>query len=474
MKRNLINGVWRDGADSQANISPANIHDVIGHYARGSAADVAEAAAAARKAAVGWAEATPQVRSDLLARTARSLNDRLDAIGSVLAREEGKTLIEAKAEVARAAQIFSYFSGEALRLTGDSIASVRPNVDIAVTREPLGVVGLITPWNFPIAIPAWKIAPALAYGNTVILKPADLTPACAHILAEILVEAGCPAGVFNLVMGRGSEIGSALTDTADVDGISFTGSSAIGRGIAVRCAERLVRVQLEMGGKNPTIVMDDADLDVTVPACINSAFYSTGQRCTATSRFIVHAAIHDAFVERMCSEMQALVVGDPLDAATQMGPVVSERQLQANLGYVGLAAREGCEVIGGESEPSNGWFQRPAMFLNANNDMRVTREEIFGPCAAVIRVADFDEAIAVANDTEFGLAAGICTTSLRHARAFQRQSSAGMVMTNLPTAGVDYHVPFGGRRASSYGTREQGQYAREFYTEVKTSYCYAG
>ncbi|MCI5096872.1 MAG: aldehyde dehydrogenase family protein, partial [Rhodobacteraceae bacterium] len=398
MKQNLIAGEWLDGPDAVENRNPADIAEVIGTYARASAAQVGDAVMAARAALPGWAGASPQVRSDLLEAVAQQILARKDEIGRMLAREEGKTLAEAVGETARAAQIFRFFAGEAIRVAGDAIASVRPDVDVEVTREPVGVVGLITPWNFPIAIPAWKIAPALAYGNTVVFKPADLTPGSAHLLAEILHGAGVPAGVFNLVMGRGSVVGDAIVSHPQVDAISFTGSVPVGRGLAAQAAQGMKKIQLEMGGKNPMVVLDDADLDVAVPAVLNGAFYSTGQRCTASSRIIVQAGIHDAFVDRLATEAAALIVGNPLDPKTHIGPVVSEKQLANNLEYVDIAAAEGADVIGGHRlrGETEGYFQQPAIFANATNDMRSSREEIFGPCASIIRVSDFEEALAVA------------------------------------------------------------------------------
>ena len=476
MKKNLVAGEWIGASDASENRNPADRTDLIGHFAQGSAETVQAAVEAARGALADWAASTPQRRADLLEAVAQAILARADEIGRLLAREEGKTLAEARGEAVRAGQIFCFLAGEALRICGDAVASVRPGVTIEVTREPVGVVGIITPWNFPIAIPAWKIAPALAYGNTVVMKPADLTPGCAHLLAEILHGAGVPAGVFNLVMGRGAVVGDALVKHPGVDAISFTGSVPVGRALAMEAAKGLKKLQLEMGGKNPMVVLNDADLDIAVEACLNGAFYSTGQRCTASSRLIVEAGIHDAFVERLVAGAQALRVGNPLAAETQVGPVVSEPQLQGNLAFVDLARDEGCEVIGGErlNGEAEGYFQRPAVFLGASNAMRVSREEIFGPCASVIKVDGFEAALAVANDTEFGLSAGICTGSLRHAREFRQRATAGMVMVNLPTAGVDYHVPFGGRKGSSYGQREQGRYAAEFYTAVKTAYEFAG
>ena len=465
-----IGGEWVGDSDVTTNTSPANRDDVIGTYARGDAARVDQAVSAALAAQPGWAAASPQLRHDVLERAGALIVERKDELGRLLAREEGKTIAEAVGETVRASQVFKFFAGEALRNTGDAVASVRPGIDVMIEREAVGVIGLITPWNFPIAIPAWKLAPALAYGNAVVMKPAELTPGCAWELAKILDEAGCPAGVFNLVMGPGSKVGARIVEHEDIAAVSFTGSVATGRQVAVDCAARGKKVQLEMGGKNPMVVVDDADLDVAVSASLNGAFFSTGQRCTASSRLIVTAGIHDAFLDKLTAAAADLVIGDPLDSKTQIGPVVDQGQLDQNLEYLALAATEGCDVRGGGLGNGNGYFMHPAIFAGASNQMRVSREEIFGPMASVIKVADYDEALAVANDTEFGLSSGICTTSLKLATDFRRNAKAGMVMVNLPTAGVDYHVPFGGRKGSSYGPREQGSYAREFYTTVKTSY----
>ena len=465
-----IGGEWVGDSDVTTNTSPANRDDVIGTYARGDAARVDQAVSAALAAQPSWAAASPQLRHDVLERAGALIVERKDELGRLLAREEGKTIAEAVGETVRASQVFKFFAGEALRNTGDAVASVRPGIDVMIEREAVGVIGLITPWNFPIAIPAWKLAPALAYGNAVVMKPAELTPGCAWELAKILDEAGCPAGVFNLVMGPGSKVGARIVEHEDIAAVSFTGSVATGRQVAVDCAARGKKVQLEMGGKNPMVVVDDADLDVAVGAALNGAFFSTGQRCTASSRLIVTAGIHDAFLDRLTAAAADLVIGDPLDAKTQIGPVVDQGQLDQNLEYLALAATEGCDVRGGGLGNGNGYFMHPAIFAGASNQMRVSREEIFGPMASVIRVADYDEALAIANDTEFGLSSGICTTSLKLATHFRRNAKAGMVMVNLPTAGVDYHVPFGGHKGSSYGPREQGSYAREFYTTVKTSY----
>jgi aldehyde dehydrogenase (NAD+) len=472
----LVGGEWVCLGDYHENRNPSDVTDVVGLYSYGDAAGVDAAVAAARAAQPAWRDVTPQVRHDLLDAVGNTLAARAQDIGRMLSREEGKTLAESIGETMRASQVFKFFAGECLRQVGDIQPSVRPDIDVEITREPVGVVGLITPWNFPIAIPAWKIAPALAYGNCVVIKPADLTPGCAHVIAEILVECGCPAGVFNLVLGRGSTVGEALVTHADVDAISFTGSAATGQHIAEVCGKMLKKVQLEMGGKNPMVVMNDADLSVAIPACINGTFFSTGQRCTASSRMIVDSGIHDEFVAEMIKAMELLKVGDALDASTQIGPVVDQKQLHSNLSYIDLARSEASEVIGGEQLDlaKDGFYQAPALFLGTDNSMRINREEIFGPCGSIIKADGFDHALSISNDTKFGLTAGICTQSLKMAREFKRHAEVGMVMVNLPTAGVDYHVAFGGRKGSSYGPREQGRYAAEFYSIVKTSYQFAG
>ncbi|MEZ5910921.1 MAG: aldehyde dehydrogenase family protein [Paracoccaceae bacterium] len=473
--RNYIGGEWVEARASTPNVNPSDISDILGHAAKSYAAMMQAAIDAAHAAEPRWAASTPQQRFDALDFVGTEILARKDELGRLLAREEGKILPEAVGEVARAGQIFKFFAGEALRQTGDRLSSVRPGVEIDVTRQPLGVVGLITPWNFPIAIPAWKIAPALAHGNTVVLKPADLVPASAHALIEILSRAGLPDGVINVVFGRGSELGPVLTGSPKVAGISFTGSVGTGRGIAATCGANLKKCQLEMGGKNPMVVLDDADLDLAVEASLNGAFYSTGQRCTASSRLIVTEGIHDRFVAALTERARALKVGPALEPGSQMGPVVDERQMAQNMRFIDIAREEGGKVTGGErlNAATEGYFMAPALVTDTTNSMRINREEVFGPVASVIRVKDYDEALAVANDTEFGLSAGICTTSLKHAHHFRAHAQAGMVMVNLPTAGVDYHVPFGGTKGSSFGPREQGRHAAEFYTTVKTAYLMA-
>lgn len=470
---NFINGEWIKGVSYTPNLNPSNLTDVIGQYTQGDASHVELAVSSAARAFPAWSTSNLQARSDALDKIGNEILVRKEELGRLLAREEGKTQSEGIGEVTRAGHIFKFFAGECLRLSGELIPSVRTGIDVAITREPLGVVGLITPWNFPIAIPAWKIAPALAFGNCVVLKPADLVPGSAWALAEIISRSGIPAGVFNLVMGPGRVIGDALVNHPAIAAISFTGSTGVGKRIAEACVRTHKKVQLEMGGKNPQVVLDDANLEQAVELCVQSAFYATGQRCTAASRLIVTQGIYPKFIEAMKLRMEKIKVGDALTAGTDVGPVSSLSQLEQDLSYVEIGLREGATLATGGQRltlPQEGYYMSPALFSESIVSMRINREEIFGPVASVIQVKDYEEALACANDTEFGLAAGIATSSLKYASHFKRQSQAGMVMVNLPTAGVDYHVPFGGRKASSYGPREQGKHAQEFFTTVKTAY----
>src|SRR4051794_34155903 len=475
LHQNLIAGEWMEGVAVNRDLNPSNLDDVVGEYARADARQAETAIDAADEAFKTWSRATPEERSDVLDRIGTEILARKDEIGRLLSREEGKTLPEGIGETVRAGRIFKFFAGEALRIGGEKTPSVRAGVEVEITREPEGVVGITTPWNFPVATPAWKIAPALAYGNCVVFKPADLVPGCAWALADIIARAGIPAGVFNLVMGRGSVIGEILSNAPEVDAISFTGSAAVGRRVAQNCAARLGKVQLEMGGKNPQVVLDDADLDTAVNVSIQSAFFSTGQRCTAASRLIATAGIHDRFVAAVTAKMKTLKIDDALKDSTDIGPVVDPSQLEQDLKYIELGKKEGAKLTGGArlKRATEGYYLEPALFTETTSQMQINRDEIFGPVASVIRVKDYEEALKVANDTPFGLSSGIATTSLKHSEHFKRNSAAGMVMVNLPTAGVDYHVPFGGRKGSSYGPREQGRYAVEFYTVVKTAYVNA-
>ncbi|NPC57407.1 aldehyde dehydrogenase family protein [Caenimonas soli] len=474
--KNFIGGEWAAGTSDVPNINPSNMLDVIGHYDHADASQVERAIAAAAQAAPSWAVSNPQSRADALDRVGSEILARKEELGELLAREEGKTRPEGIGEVARAGAIFKFYAQECLRLRGDKLASVRPGIDVEVTREPVGVVGIIAPWNFPIAIPAWKIAPALAFGNSVVFKPAELVPASAWALAEIIGRAGLPSGVFNLVMGRGAVVGQALLDDPRVDAISFTGSTATGAKVAQAAIGRMAKVQIEMGGKNPLVVLDDADLDVAVHCALQGAFFSTGQRCTASSRLIVGKGIHSRFVAALTEKLAALRVDDALKAGTDIGPVVDQLQLDQDIDYIRIGREEGARLaVGGQlvKRDTPGFYLTPALFTDCSNEMRISREEIFGPVACVIPADSYEHALDLANDTPFGLSSGICTQSLKHATHYKRHAQAGMVMVNTPTAGVDYHVPFGGRKGSSYGSREQGSYAAEFFTTVKTSYCAA-
>ena len=476
LHRNFINGEWLEGKGVRENINPSDLTDIVGEYVQADKAQTEAAIAAAKAAQPAWAAATPQVRADALEFIGTELLARKDEIGRLLSREEGKPLSNGIAETMRAAQIFKFFAQETLRVEGVAVSSIRPGVDVLITREAVGVVGLICPWNFPIAIPAWKMAPALAFGNAVVFKPADLVPGSAWALSEIISRSGIPKGVFNLVMGRGSVVGQTMLDSADVNAISFTGSVETGGKVAMACASRGAKFQLEMGGKNPLVVLDDANLDLAVAAALDGAFYQTGQRCTASSRLIVQAKVHDAFVERMVEGMKKLKVDNALADGTVIGPVVDEAQMAQDERYIQIARDEGGQLAwGGErlNRDTKGFYLSPALFVGTKNDMRINREEVFGPVASVIKVDSYDEALSVANDTAFGLSSGIITTSLKYATDFRKKSAAGMVMVNLATAGVDYHVPFGGRKGSSYGAREQGRHAVDFYTAIKTAYTQA-
>lgn len=476
LHKNLIDGEWL-GGDAVPNINPSNTNDVVGEYARATKADALSAIAAAKAAFPKWSHSGLLERNAVLKNAANEIMARKEELGRLLAREEGKTLAEGIGETVRAAQIFDFFAGEALRLTGEILPSIRPSFTVEITREPVGVVGIITPWNFPIAIPAWKIAPAICYGNTVVFKPADLVPGSAWAIADILHRAGLPAGVLNLVMGRGAVVGQAILDSPDVAAISFTGSTSTGKNVALASVEHHRKFQLEMGGKNPLVVLDDADLDTAVECAVNGAFFSTGQRCTASSRLIVTKGIHDAFVEAMVKRLEKTVVDDAQNTGTHIGPVVDQSQLDQDEKYIAIGRKEGAKIaFGGErlQRGTPGFYLQPTLFIEAHNDMRLSREEIFGPVATVIKAGDYSEALILANDTPFGLSSGIVTQSLKHATHFKRNSEAGMVMVNAPTAGVDFHVPFGGRKGSSYGPREQGRYAVEFYTGVKTAYTNPG
>ena len=473
--RLLIDGKWCDTGRLEENTNPSDLADLLGDYCCASSQDVEEAVSAARRAFRGWARSNPEQRAAILRNVARLLEARTESLAQLLSREEGKVLKDARGEVARAAQIFYFYSGECLRHPGATYASLRPGFDARVDYEPVGVVALITAWNYPFALAAWKIAPALAYGNTIVFKPSEVTPACGVAIAEILIEAGLPAGVLNMVHGPGAELGEALI--CGTDAVSFTGATTTGRKVLECAARGMKKVQLELGGKNPLVIADDADVELAADVALDGAFLQAGQRCTASSRLIVTAGIHDAFVERLAAKLRAWRVGHALDVASDIGPVVTKAQLAKDLSFIAGAREAGAELLcGGEllERETRGFYLAPALFIGSTNAMRINREEVFGPVAAVIRAADLDEAIAIANDTEYALSAGICTRSLTSAERFRRATRAGMVAVNAPTAGAEFHLPFGGRAPSGYGPREQGTATAAFFTESKTTYSNHG
>lgn len=474
---NYIAGEWVAGGDPVLNINPSDITDQIGHYAQATPTQLNDAIAAAKVAQRIWAGYGLERKQAVLNAIGQEMMARAEELGTLLSREEGKPLAEGKGEVYRAGQFFTYYAAEVLRQLGQNAQSVRPGVEVEVHREPIGVVAIISPWNFPTATASWKIAPALAYGNAVIWKPANLTPASAHALSEIIARQDIPAGLFNLVMGSGGAVGQPLVEARDINAISFTGSVPVGRQIAASAIGNFTKLQMEMGSKNALAVMDDADLDLAVSLAVGGAFGGTGQKCTASSRLIVHRAVHDQFVEKLVAGARAMKVGHALTPGTQMGPVASAQQLAENMRYVDLGKSEGATLASGGGLlqlGTEGYYMEPTVFTQTTNAMRINREEMFAPITSVISVDGYDEALEVVNDTNFGLTSGIVTTNLARATHFRRNARTGCVMVNLPTAGTDYHVPFGGRGDSSYGPREQGQTASEFYTTVKTSYIAAG
>lgn len=475
--KNFIAGEWVAGPSDVENRNPSDLSDVIGLYAQASSDQLDTALAAATEAQKIWNTVGIEKRYSALMAIGQELMDRAEELGTLLAREEGKPIAEGKGEIYRSGQFFTYYAAETLRQIGENADSVRDGIEIDVRREPIGVVAIISPWNFPTATAVWKIAPALAFGNAVVWKPANLVPASAVALTEIIAKQDLPKGLFNLVMGPGRDVGQRLVESPLVNAISFTGSVPVGIGIAQSCIGNLTKIQLEMGSKNALAIMDDADLDTAVACAVGGAFGGTGQKCTASSRVVVHKDIHDEFVERFVAGANAMVVGNALTAGTQIGPVVSESQLNQNLANVALAKKEGGDILtGGEhvSRETEGYFMTPCVVTGTTNQMEVNREELFAPMACVIKVDSYEEALATVNDTRFGLTSGIITKDLARANHFRRNAQTGCVMVNLPTAGTDYHVPFGGRGQSSYGPREQGQYAKEFYTTVKTAYISSG
>jgi aldehyde dehydrogenase (NAD+) len=472
---NYINGEWVAAAQTFENRNPADTTELVGRFARGAAQDIANAAEAAQCAFAAWSSLTGPARGNYLFKAAEILDSRFDKLGEEMTREEGKTLPEAKGEVRRAINIFRYFAGEGSRLPGHLVPSERDRVFMFAVRKPLGVVGLVTPWNFPSAIPAWKLAPALVAGNTVVIKPASAAPLSAWRLVEALAEAGVPKGVVNFVGGSGGELGQALIDAPPLKGVSFTGSCQIGHWLHERASQRRLRIQLEMGGKNPTIVLADADFKAAVENTANGAFFSTGQKCTATSRVIVEEAIYDRFVDALVERTARLKVGNGLEPGIDIGPAIDEAQLDTDLRYIEIGKKEGATLkYGGrrltDGVLAKGYFVEPTIFTDVEEGMTIAQEEIFGPVLAVLKARDFDHAIKVANNVAFGLSASIQTQNVSRIFDYISKIEAGLLTVNLPSAGVEYQLPFGGTKDSSFGPKEQGPAAMDFYTDYKTVY----
>jgi len=468
-----IGGEWQAGVSTVSNINPSDISQNLGNFAQASEQQVQQAITAAKQAQPEWEKTPLERKQAVLQNIGDELIARCDELGRLLSNEEGKPFMEGRGEIYRAGQFFQYFAAEVLRQIGDSADSVRPGVSVEVTREAVGVIAIISPWNFPTATAAWKIAPALAFGNSVIWKPANLTPASAVALTEIIHRQGMPVGTFNLVLGSGSAVGNTLINSREINGVSFTGSVDTGRKVAAATAPNFVRCQLEMGSKNALVIADDADIQTAVEATIAGSFSGAGQKCTASSRLVVMDKVHDAYVDALIKRMSQLKVGHALEDGVFMGPVVDGNQLNANLSWIEKAKQSGGELaFGGErlALAHEGFYMSPTLFINTQNSWEVNQEEVFAPMASIIRVSDLDEAIATVNDTRFGLTGGIITQSLRSSALFKEQAQTGCVMVNLPTAGTDYHVPFGGRKESSFGFCLNVNYSKEFYTVVKTAY----
>lgn len=475
--KNYINGEWTESRSGKtfSNINPANTDETVGLFQASNADDVNDACAAAAAAQQAWAELPATRRGEYLFKAAELLEARLAQLGEEMTREEGKTLPEAIGEVKRAINIFRYFGGEGSRQFTYQVPSERENVVCYTIRKPLGTVALITPWNFPSAIPAWKLAPALVSGNTIVLKPASLAPLSSYRLVEALHEAGIPRGVINYVTGSGGAVGDPLTSHPNIKAISFTGSTSVGNALYAKVSERKLRIQLEMGGKNPTIVLDDADLDYAADTLINGAFFSTGQKCTACSRAVIERSIFEPLVEKLIEKTRKLKVGNGLEQGIQIGPAVDDDQLKTDLDYIEIAKKEGAELLCGGNRLTGagydkGYFIEPTIFSGVSSEMRIAQEEVFGPVLALMVAEDLDDAVRIANDVKFGLSASIISKDLTRVHQFINRIEAGLITVNLPTAGVEYQLPFGGTKESSYGMREQGPQALDFYSETRTVY----
>ena len=466
-----IGGEVVEGAAALEQHNPSKDNDLKVTLPAADAAVVDSAVASATAAFDKFRDQGIEARSDALAKIQQLIMANSEELSVLIARETGKTLGDARGEVGRAARIFGFFSGECLRIVGERLESTRNGAMVEIEYAPVGVIGQITPWNFPIAIPAWKIAPALAFGNTVVWKPSEISSATAARLMELIHEGGIMPGAVNMVLG-GGETGAAMCEHSGIDALSFTGSVATGKKVRMAAAERGIPVQTEMGGVNAMIVLEDADLEGAVDLALNGAFLAAGQRCTACSRIIVQDSIADKFAARLAEKVAALKIGDATDPSTHIGPLASPKQKALITEQTAVMENtSGAKLVfGGTKDPLPACFFPPTLFDHAKADDPIAQEEIFGPVAAMFRVPDYETGLAMLNDSKYGLSSGLCTSSLKYAEHFKRYAKAGMMMINLPTAGIDYHVPFGGVGASSYGAREQGRAAKQFYTVMKTTY----
>lgn len=471
---NYITGQWKASSSGETfeNRNPSNPSEVIGHFAASDATDVDAAIGAAHDAFAGWAGTSAIARANILYKASEILASRLQDVARDLTREEGKTLKEAIGETSRAIAILRYYAGEIQQPDGEHYPSANINTFLFTIREPIGVCALITPWNFPIAIPAWKLVPAIAFGNTVVLKPASFTPLCTVHLTAALADAGLPAGVLNLLTGSASKIGDPLVKDERVAAISFTGSDIVGHGIKKIASDRGAKIQLELGGKNPAIVLADADIDQAITQVVNGAMMSTGQKCTATSRAIIDRKVVAELTEKLGARISSLKVGDPLHDGTNIGPLISDEAATKVTDEITRSTGDGVQLVAGGKrlDINGGYFVEPTLFANVESDSRLGQDELFGPVLGIIPVDGIDEAIAVANNVRYGLSASIFTRDIGKALKFVNGIHAGIVHVNSETAGAEPQVPFGGYKGSSSYSREQGKSAREFYTQIKTVY----
>jgi aldehyde dehydrogenase (NAD+) len=480
--KNYINGQWVGSSSGKfiPNVNPANTDDIIGHAPQSTREEAKAAVEVAKAAFPAWRNTPAPARGRILAKAVQLCHERKEEIARMMTREEGKTLSESRGEVVKSINLLEYYAGQSFRIEGRTCPSEMPSTFVYTVRQPLGVVSCITPWNFPFCIPVWKSAPALAAGNTVVFKAASNTPGCAELLVKIYEDAGLPKGVLNLVYGSGGVVGDEFVNNPTIRAVSFTGSCEVGGEVAKQAAGHLAKVTCEMGGKNPAVVMDDADLDLAVEGCAQGAFGSTGQRCTATSRVILHKAIADRFLEKLVERMKKIKVGDGMEDGINMGPAVDKAQYETDLRYLEIAKKEGCKCLaGGGALPggklAKGYFVAPTLFDNVKPEHTIAQEEVFGPVLAAFRVNDFDEAMKVANNVRFGLTCSIYTGDPNLAMRFIDRIEAGMVHVNSPTVGGEAQLPFGGTKSTGYGNREMSEEGLNFFTELKTVfYDYTG